>query len=195
VITELGGLHAFMGWNGPILTDSGGFQVFSLRDTLLGVTDDAVTFRSVYDGEAARLTPEDAAEIQRGLGSDVAMCLDVVLPYVHERKQFGQSISKFQLVSSKIVDMKVYLETARYMLYHGAYQRSQGRSAIMEAALAKLHISDCWVKCCEEAIQIHGGYGYMTECEVERELRDAIASRLFSGTSEIQRNIIASLLL
>jgi alkylation response protein AidB-like acyl-CoA dehydrogenase len=87
------------------------------------------------------------------------------------------------------------LETARYMLYHGAYQRSQGRSAIMEAALAKLHISECWVKCCAEAIQIHGGYGYMTECEVERELRDAIASRLFSGASEIQRNIIASLLL
>lgn len=121
--------------------------------------------------------------------------LETCIRYAKERKQFGQSISKFQLVSSKIVDMKVYLETARYMLYHGAYQRSQGRSAIMEAALAKLHISDCWVKCCEEAIQIHGGYGYMTECEVERELRDAIASRLFSGTSEIQRNIIASLLL
>jgi len=80
VIAELGGLHAFMGWDGPILTDSGGFQVFSLRDTLLGVDDDAVTFRSVYDGESARLTPEDAAEIQRALGSDVAMCLDVVLP-------------------------------------------------------------------------------------------------------------------
>lgn len=121
--------------------------------------------------------------------------LETCIRYAKERKQFGQPISKFQLVSSKIVDMKVSLETARYMLYHGAYQRSQGRSAIMEAALAKLHISECWVKCCEEAIQIHGGYGYMTECEVERELRDAIASRLFSGTSEIQRNIIASLLL
>ena len=79
VIDELGGLHAFMGWDGPILTDSGGFQVFSLRHTLLKVDDDAVTFRSVYDGEAERLTPERAAEIQRLLGSDVAMCLDVVL--------------------------------------------------------------------------------------------------------------------
>ena len=65
VIAELGGLHAFMGWDGPILTDSGGFQVFSLRDTLLAVDDDGVTFRSVYDGDAARFTPEDAAEIQR----------------------------------------------------------------------------------------------------------------------------------
>src|SRR5919197_896917 len=58
VIAELGGLHPFMGWDGPILTDSGGFQVFSLRDTLLAVDDEGVTFRSVYDGEAARFTPE-----------------------------------------------------------------------------------------------------------------------------------------
>ena len=80
VIGELGGLHRFMGWDGPILTDSGGFQVFSLRDTLLRVDDDGVTFRSVYDGEAATLTPEGAAEIQATLGSDIAMCLDEVLP-------------------------------------------------------------------------------------------------------------------
>jgi queuine tRNA-ribosyltransferase len=94
VIAELGGLHAFMGWNGPILTDSGGFQVFSLRDTLLGVDDDAVTFRSVYDGEAARLTPEDAAEIQRALGSDIAMCLDVVLPPGAARAELEQAVRR-----------------------------------------------------------------------------------------------------
>ena len=58
LIAELGGLHAFMGWDGPILTDSGGFQVFSLRDTIAAVDDDGVTFRSVYDGDAARFTPE-----------------------------------------------------------------------------------------------------------------------------------------
>jgi queuine tRNA-ribosyltransferase len=80
LIEELGGLHRFMGWDGPILTDSGGFQVFSLRDTLLGVDDDGVTFRNVYDGNAERFTPELAAEIQRRLGADVAMCLDQVLP-------------------------------------------------------------------------------------------------------------------
>ena len=80
VVDELGGLHAFMGWDGPILTDSGGFQVFSLRDTLLAVDDDGVTFRSVYDGQSDRLTPALAAAIQAKLGSDVAMCLDVVLP-------------------------------------------------------------------------------------------------------------------
>jgi queuine tRNA-ribosyltransferase len=78
LIRELGGLHAFMRWDGPILTDSGGFQVFSLRDTLLAVDDDGVTFRSVYDGAATRFTPELAARIQANLGSDIAMCLDQV---------------------------------------------------------------------------------------------------------------------
>jgi queuine tRNA-ribosyltransferase len=80
LIAQLGGLHAFMGWDGPILTDSGGFQVFSLRDTLLEVDDDGVTFRSVYDGGAERFTPELAARIQELLGSDIAMCLDICPP-------------------------------------------------------------------------------------------------------------------
>jgi len=80
LVADLGGLHAFMAWDGPILTDSGGFQVFSLRDTLLAVDDDGVTFRSVYDGAATRFTPELAQQIQRNLGSDIAMCLDVVPP-------------------------------------------------------------------------------------------------------------------
>ena len=80
LIAELGGLHRFMAWDGPILTDSGGFQVFSLRDTLLAVDDDGVTFRNVYDGAATRFTPELAAAIQRNLGSDIAMCLDHVPP-------------------------------------------------------------------------------------------------------------------
>ena len=80
VVAELGGLHRFMGWDGPILTDSGGFQVFSLRATLLAVDDDGVTFRSIYDGGAARFTPELVAEAQAALGSDIAMCLDVCAP-------------------------------------------------------------------------------------------------------------------
>ena len=80
LIAELGGLHRFMGWDGPILTDSGGYQVFSLRDTIAAVDDEGVTFRSVYDGAPARFTPELAAEIQAALGSDIAMCFDQVLP-------------------------------------------------------------------------------------------------------------------
>src|SRR2546423_13692816 len=80
LIAELGGLHGFMGWSGPILTDSGGFQVFSLRDTIAAVDDDGVMFRSVYDGAPARFTPESVAVIQAKLGSDIAMCLDICAP-------------------------------------------------------------------------------------------------------------------
>src|SRR5918911_731344 len=78
LIRDLGGLHRFMGWDGPILTDSGGFQVFSLRDTIARVDDDGVTFNNVYDGSATRFTPELAARVQANLGSDIAMCLDQV---------------------------------------------------------------------------------------------------------------------
>jgi alkylation response protein AidB-like acyl-CoA dehydrogenase len=120
--------------------------------------------------------------------------LEGCVHYAKQRKQFGQSIGKFQLIGSKIVDMKLRVETARAVLYNSAYQRSIGRSAVMESALAKLHISESWVACCEDAIQIHGGRGYMTEGEIERELRDALGSRIYSGTNEIQRNLIGSLL-
>src|SRR4051794_22134772 len=94
LIAELGGLHRFMGWDGPILTDSGGYQVFSLRDTLLAVDDDRVTFRNVYDGGAERFTPELAAAIQAALGSDVAMCLDQVVPPELPRRQVEEAVRR-----------------------------------------------------------------------------------------------------
>jgi queuine tRNA-ribosyltransferase len=92
VIAELGGLHRFMGWDGPILTDSGGFQVFSLRDTITAVDDEGVTFRSVYDGRMARFTPELAAEIQARLGSDIAMCLDICAPVDVTRRELDEAV-------------------------------------------------------------------------------------------------------
>jgi queuine tRNA-ribosyltransferase len=91
VVAELGGLHAFMGWDGPIRSDSGGFQVFSLRHTLEAVDDEGVTFRSVYDGDLARLTPERAAKLQADLGSDIAMCLDVCPPADAPRAELEQA--------------------------------------------------------------------------------------------------------
>src|SRR5919198_2524825 len=94
LIAELGGLHRFMGWEGPILTDSGGFQVFSLRETLLAVDDDGVTFRSVYDGAPARFTPVLAAEIQARLGADVAMCLDQVPPADAPRAKHAEAVRR-----------------------------------------------------------------------------------------------------
>jgi queuine tRNA-ribosyltransferase len=97
VIAELGGLHRFMGWEGPILTDSGGFQVFSLRDTIAAVDDDGVTFRSVYDGAAARFTPESVAAIQKALGSDIAMCLDICLPPDAPRAELAEAVRRTTL--------------------------------------------------------------------------------------------------
>jgi queuine tRNA-ribosyltransferase len=92
LIAELGGLHRFMGWDGPILTDSGGYQVFSLRDTIEAVDEEGVTFRSVYDGNRERFTPESVAAIQAKLGSDIAMCLDVCAPTGGKREDLAEAV-------------------------------------------------------------------------------------------------------
>jgi queuine tRNA-ribosyltransferase len=105
-IARLGGLHAFSGWDGPILTDSGGFQVFSLRDTLLGVDDDGVTFRSVYDGAAARFSPEVAARIQRNLGSDVAMAFDICPPAGVPRPELEQAVRLTSLWAARQLEQE-----------------------------------------------------------------------------------------
>jgi queuine tRNA-ribosyltransferase len=97
LIGELGGLHAFMAWEGPILTDSGGFQVFSLRHTILASDDEGVTFRSVYDGDAARFTPELAGRLQAQLGSDIAMCLDVVPSPDVARPELAEAVRRTTL--------------------------------------------------------------------------------------------------
>ena len=117
--------------------------------------------------------------------------LDTCLHYAKRRRQFDQPIGKFQLVADKMVEMKMRLETSRALLYKAGQLKQQGKPAFLEAAMAKLHISEAWVQTCMDALQIHGGYGYLTEVELERELRDALGSRLYSGTSEIQRQIIA----
>ncbi len=111
--------------------------------------------------------------------------------YARERRQFGSPIGKFQLVAAKIADMKVRLETARLILYKVGWLLSQGQPATMEAAIAKLYLSECLLQSSLDALQIHGGYGYTTEFQIEREVRDAVAARIYSGTSDIQRLIIA----
>jgi queuine tRNA-ribosyltransferase len=101
LIAELGGLHRFMGWDGPILTDSGGFQVFSLRDTIAAVDDDGVTFNSVYDGSPERFTPETVAAIQAKLGSDIAMCLDICPPADVPRAELAEAVRRTTLWASR----------------------------------------------------------------------------------------------
>ena len=120
--------------------------------------------------------------------------LERCIGYARERRQFGQPIGKFQAVSHRIADMKVRLETARLLLYRQGWQMSQGKPSSLDAAMVKLHISESFVQSSLDALQIHGAYGYMTEMELEREVRDAIGSRIYSGTSDVQRNVIAGLM-
>lgn len=120
--------------------------------------------------------------------------LEQCITHAQTRKQFGKPIGKFQAIASRIVDMKVRLDTCQPLVYRIGELKEQGKAAQMEAAMAKLYVSECYVRSCLDAIQIHGGYGYMTESGIERELRDAVGSTLYSGTSEIQRNIIAKCL-
>src|SRR5256714_6359558 len=130
LIAELGGLHRFMGWDGPILTDSGGFQVFSLRDTLLAVDDGGVTFRSVYDGQAARLTPELAAEIQARLGSDVAMCLDICRPAGVPRRELETAVRLTTLWAARQRDAPRAPGQLLFGIAQGAADRDLRRASI-----------------------------------------------------------------
>lgn len=132
-------------------------------------------------------------------GCILATCLGVMqrqleacIAHARARKQFGRSIGKFQSVANKIVDLKVRLDTCRPLVYRLGRLKDSNQDAMQESAIAKLYVSDCFVKSALDAIQIFGGYGYMTEQELERDLRDAVGSTIYSGTNEIQRNIIAS---
>lgn len=117
--------------------------------------------------------------------------LERCIEYAKTRSQFDKPIGRFQLVATKIADMKVRLETSRLLLYHAAASQASGGMTALDAAVAKLYISESAVQSALDAIQLHGGYGYTKEYEVERDLRDAIGGRLYSGTSEIQRLLIA----
>jgi len=120
--------------------------------------------------------------------------MEACTAYARQRKQFGQAIGKFQAVAGKIADMYLRLEAARLLVYQAAWLGQQGKPALAEAAAAKLFTSEAWVATSLDAIQVHGAYGYMKESGVERDLRDAVASTIYSGTSEIQRVILARML-
>jgi queuine tRNA-ribosyltransferase len=134
LIAELGGLHRFMGWDGPILTDSGGFQVFSLRDTIAAVDDDGVTFRSVYDGSLARFTPESAAEIQAKLGSDVAMCLDICPPVGIDQGELAEAVRRTTLWAARQRDAPRADGQLLFGIAQGASDPELRRRSIAEVA-------------------------------------------------------------
>lgn len=198
------GISAFIVENGmPGYSVSRDIEKMGLRTSPMG----ELIFQDCFVPEENRLGPEgvgarifhSSMEWERAciLASHVGAMerqLEESIRYANERHQFGQSIGQFQSVANRVVDMKVRLETARLILYKVAWLKKQGKSAPMEAALAKLYLSESFVQSGLDALRIHGGYGYMTEFEVERDLRDAIGGTIYSGTSDIQRNIIANLL-
>lgn len=119
--------------------------------------------------------------------------MEQCITYAQSRKQHGKSIIEYQGVSHKIADMKVAIEMSRLMLYKIAVMKDQRKNAFLEASIFKVYVSENYVKTCQDAIQIFGGYGYCKEYGIESELRDAIASTIYSGTSEIQRNTICDM--
>jgi alkylation response protein AidB-like acyl-CoA dehydrogenase len=143
-------------------------------------------FNSAMEWERACIFASHLGSMQR--------IFEKTVEYAKSRTQFGQPISHFAPVSDKLVDMKIAIEAARMLLYKVGAIKDAGGNAVLEAAMAKLFISEAHVRGALDAIQIHGGYGYSTEYEIERELRDAIPGRIYSGTSEIQRKVIARLL-
>jgi hypothetical protein len=185
------------------LSVSSSFEKMGLRTSPMG----EITLHECLVPAESRLGPEGAgmaifnssmewersclfASVVGGMRRQLEACAE----YARSRKQFGQPIGKFQGVSDKLADMYVRLEAARSLIYRVAWLKQQGRSAPAEAAAAKLFTSEAWVRSSRDAIQVHGAYGYMKESGVERDLRDAIAGTIYSGTSEIQRLVLARML-
>jgi alkylation response protein AidB-like acyl-CoA dehydrogenase len=120
--------------------------------------------------------------------------LEETITYARTRRQFGKPISTFPPVADAIVDARLAIEAGKLLLYRAGARKDAGRDATLDASLAKLFVSEAHVRQALAAVQIHGGYGYSTEMGIERELRDAVPGTIYSGTSELQRRLIARLL-
>jgi len=120
--------------------------------------------------------------------------LELAVEHARTRRQYGQAIGKFQSVSNRIADMKVRLETSRLMLYQTGWMQQQGQSVALQSAMVKLHLSEMFLASGVDSMRVHGGYGYLSDTGVEKDVRDALGGVLYGGTSDIQRNIIAGML-
>ncbi|MCG1018279.1 MULTISPECIES: acyl-CoA dehydrogenase family protein [Burkholderiaceae] len=140
---------------------------------------------------------ESAMEYERGcilattLGA-MRRRLEACITHARTRRQFGQPIGKNQAISHRLADMKVNLDAASELVYRVGRLKDAGKDATLEAACAKLFVSETYTKFSLDALRIYGAQGYLAQTPTERGLRDAIASLLYSGTSDIQRNIIAT---
>jgi alkylation response protein AidB-like acyl-CoA dehydrogenase len=203
-LPPLSGISAFLvDAATPGLAVSGSFEKMGLRTSPMA----EITLNDCLVPVTSRLGPEGAgmsifnssmdwersclfASILGAMRRQLEECVG----YARIREQFGERIGKFQAVSAKLADMYVRVEAARQLIYRVAWLKQQGKSAPAEAAAAKLFTSEAWVSSSRDAIQIHGAWGYLKDAGVERDLRDAIASTIYSGTSEIQRVVIGRML-
>jgi L-prolyl-PCP dehydrogenase len=201
---KLAGISAFLVGKGtPGFTVTRGLDKMGLRTSPMGevVLDDCLVpaeNRLGPEGAGmaifnASMTWERNCILASALGA-MQRQLEACVAYARTRRQFGQAIGKFQGVANKVADMYLRLEAARLLVYQTAWLAQQGKPVLAEAAAAKLFTSEAWVASSLDAIQVHGAYGYMKEAGIERDLRDAVASTIYSGTSEIQRVVLARML-
>jgi short/branched chain acyl-CoA dehydrogenase len=181
---EIGEAYRKMGWNAsdtrPLAFD--GCRV--PESNLLGRRGEGFkNFLHILDGGRIGV-----AAMGVGLAQGA---LDEALAYAKERKAFGQPISSFQAIQAKIADISAELEAARLLTYKAAIEKDRGRSFTLTAAQAKLKTGRLAVRACEEAVQIHGGYGYIEEYPVCRFYRDAKILTIGEGTDEVQQMVIA----
>lgn len=155
--------------------------------------------------------PEDNLLVTRGEGLNIALsnleggrigiaaqavgiaraAFDKARRYASERVQFGKPLAEHQAIAQKLADMATQINAARLLVHHAAKLRTAGLPCLSEASQAKLFASEMAERVCSEAIQIHGGYGYLVDYEVERHYRDARITQIYEGTSEVQRMVIA----
>ncbi|HEV2913672.1 MAG TPA: acyl-CoA dehydrogenase [Pyrinomonadaceae bacterium] len=168
----------------------------------------SVVFEDCYVPDTNRLGAEGEGFIQAmqvldgGRISIAALAVGIAqgayesaVRYAREREQFGKPIAEFQAIQFKLADMATQIEAARLLMYRAAYLKDQGKRVTKESSMAKLYASEVSVRVCEEAIQIHGGYGYTKDYPPEKFWRDSKLCTIGEGTSEIQRIVIAKQLL
>jgi len=196
-----GGVSAFLTERGAKgLTVSRKIEKMGLRTSPFG----ELAFDDLYVPRSAMLATEGAgAQIFAHAMDWERICLfashigqierlmEQAIAYARTRTQGGKAIGKYQAVAHKIADMKVQLEAARLLTYRSASRLDKTRTVALDAAMTKLFVSESLVRTALDTLQVYGGYGYTVEYEIERAVRDALGSTIYSGTSEVQRNIIA----
>jgi alkylation response protein AidB-like acyl-CoA dehydrogenase len=195
------GITAFLLERGtPGFSDGGEISTLGLRTAPMGdlvfencvVPHDAILGREGRGSTVFNAALEwERGGILAGILGTMRRQLEACISHAKGRKQFGQPIAKFQSVSNRIVDMKLRLETSRFMVYRYAWATAHGEDAAVWSSMAKLHVSESFAQNSFDAMRLFGASGFKAGGSVERDLRDSAGGMIFSGTNDIQRNLIA----